>query len=171
VLALLALACFPVLAQAADESSGVQYETAVPTATGHTTPPKGADGSPANSSSSGGAPAPTGSGSSNTSGSGSSSGGSSSASTNPSTGSGTGADQAGQGNGSTAANGHGAKQGAGGLSNGQLVSPQAVKDDSSPLTPILIAIAALAAISIAAVVIRQRRQRQSPGARVSPKAS
>lgn len=41
---------------------------------------------------------------------------------------------------------------------------------SSPLVPILIAIAALAAISIGAVVIRQRRQR-GPGGSVSPKAS
>ena len=60
VLALLALACFPVLAQAED-ASGVQYETAVPTVTGHTTPPKGSGGSPADPSN-GGATA-TGSGS------------------------------------------------------------------------------------------------------------
>ena len=50
---------------------------------------------------------------------------------------------------------------------------QTTSDDSSssPLVPILIAIAALAAISIGAVVIRQRRQRRSPGGQVSPKAS
>lgn len=41
---------------------------------------------------------------------------------------------------------------------------------SSPLVPILIAIAALAAVSIGAVVIRQRR-RGGPGTPVSPNAS
>jgi hypothetical protein len=44
-------------------------------------------------------------------------------------------------------------------------------DSSSPLVPILIAIAALAAISIGTVVIRQRRQRSAAGTPVSPKAS
>jgi hypothetical protein len=39
------------------------------------------------------------------------------------------------------------------------------------LVPILIAIAVLAAISVAAVVIRQRRQRHGSGGQVSPKAS
>jgi hypothetical protein len=37
--------------------------------------------------------------------------------------------------------------------------------------PILIAVAALAAISIGAVVIRQRRQSRGGGSAVSPKAS
>ncbi|HEX5712313.1 MAG TPA: hypothetical protein VFX85_03250 [Solirubrobacterales bacterium] len=53
-----------------------------------------------------------------------------------------------------------------------MTGTQASSDDgSSPLVPILIAVAALAAISIAAVVIRQRRQRGGPGAQVSPKAT
>lgn len=42
---------------------------------------------------------------------------------------------------------------------------------SSPLVPILIAIAVLAAISVAAVMIRQRRQRRGPGATASPEAN
>jgi MYXO-CTERM domain-containing protein len=42
-------------------------------------------------------------------------------------------------------------------------------DGSSPLVPILIVIALLAAISLAAAVIRQRRQRAGNGA-VSPEA-
>lgn len=42
-------------------------------------------------------------------------------------------------------------------------------DSSSPLIPILIAVALLAAISVGAVLYRQRRQR--PGTSVSPKAS
>ena len=43
---------------------------------------------------------------------------------------------------------------------------------SSPLVPILIAILALAAISVGAVMYRQRRQRRGPGTgTASPKAS
>jgi hypothetical protein len=42
---------------------------------------------------------------------------------------------------------------------------------SSPLVPILIAIAALAAISIGAVMLRARRQRAGSGTPVSPEAS
>lgn len=42
---------------------------------------------------------------------------------------------------------------------------------SSPLVPILIAIAALAAISIGAVMFRARRQRAGSGTPVSPEAS
>jgi hypothetical protein len=41
---------------------------------------------------------------------------------------------------------------------------------SSPLVPILIAIAALGAISIAVVVIRQRRQRDGSSQTLSTKA-
>lgn len=167
VLALLALACFPVLAQAED-ASGVQYETAVPTVTGHTTPPPKAPGggTPANSSTANG-------GSTHTNASGSdSSGNPSGANGNPSTGSGSGTEQGSQSNGSPA-NGKSSGQQGGSVSGGQpLSSSQTSSDDSSsPLIPILIAIAALAAISIGAVVIRQRRQRHSSGAQVSPKAS
>ncbi|HEY4779927.1 MAG TPA: hypothetical protein VIH47_10075 [Solirubrobacterales bacterium] len=94
-------------------------------------------------------------------------------STNPSTGSGPGTVQANPGNGSATPNGQSPGQQAGGISGSQPVSSQSASDDSSssPLVPILIAIAALAAISIGVFVIRQRRQRQGPGARVSPKAS
>lgn len=42
---------------------------------------------------------------------------------------------------------------------------------SSPLVPILIAIAVLAAISVAVVMIRQRRQRRGPTANASPEAN
>lgn len=44
-------------------------------------------------------------------------------------------------------------------------------DGSSPLVPILIAIAALAAISIATVMVRARRQRGEGGTPISPEAS
>ncbi len=42
---------------------------------------------------------------------------------------------------------------------------------SSPLVPILIAIAVLAAISVAVVMIRQKRQRRGPTATASPEAN
>jgi cobalamin biosynthesis Mg chelatase CobN len=42
---------------------------------------------------------------------------------------------------------------------------------SSPLVPILVAIAVLAAISVAVVMIRQRRQRRGPTATASPEAN
>ena len=97
----------------------------------------------------------------------------------------------GSGNGGNGGSGDGAKngggdkgqssQGNGSKSDGkpavgenhQLTSNQSAADDgsSSPLVPILIAIAALAAISIAAVVIRNRRQGDGPDTGVSPKAS
>jgi len=44
-------------------------------------------------------------------------------------------------------------------------------DSSSPLVPILIAVAALAAISVGAVVVRNRRQGGGSDAGVSPRAS
>jgi MYXO-CTERM domain-containing protein len=44
-------------------------------------------------------------------------------------------------------------------------------DDSSPLPAILIAIAVLAAISIGAVLLRQRRRGGDPNAPASPEAS
>lgn len=51
------------------------------------------------------------------------------------------------------------------------VSPTSTDDDgSSPLVPILIALAVLAAISIGAVVMRRRRDSE-PGSPVSPEAS
>ncbi len=55
---------------------------------------------------------------------------------------------------------------------GQESTKQASDDgSSSPLVPILIAIAVLAAISLAAVMIRQRRQRQGSTTPVSSRAS
>jgi hypothetical protein len=169
VLALLAFACFPILAQAS-ESVGPVYETEVPTVNGHTTPPTHSGGGTPAHSSSGGNPSSTGSTPSNGSGSGSG-GNPSSANSNPSTGEGGGTGSGGQGNGSTA-NGKGGNQQVSSLSNGQQASSQKSADDSSsPLIPILIAIAVLAAISIGVVVVRQRRQRGSSGAQVSPKAS
>lgn len=52
------------------------------------------------------------------------------------------------------------------------VAPTSSEDGgSSPLIPVLIAIVALAAISIAVVMLRARRQRPGGGRSVSPEAS
>ena len=135
VFALLAFACFPVLARA--DSSHIQYESETPpSATGKTGPsaqdsssePGQAGGNTSGASrkaSSGGGPSSTGGNGGNGQGS-------------PPNGSGNGA-QTGQSTGST----------------------QATNGGSSPLVPILSAIAALAAISIGAVMMRQRRQRHT----------
>jgi cobalamin biosynthesis Mg chelatase CobN len=164
-LALLALACFPVLAQA--DSSGIQYSDAPPTVTGsHKIPTQSAP--PAHSSKADGGAAHGKGNGSGSSGKGSSAGGSSSKSGgSPGTARGDGTGQQGS-----------PGQGSGGKSNthatpaGSGAEPVLSKSDggSSPLVPILIAIAVLAAISIGAVMMRQRRRRDS-GVSVSPEAS
>jgi len=165
VFALLAFACFPVFAQAED-SSGIQYEDAVPTVTGK-------HPSELSATSSG---AKTPNQSSTASGSGSSSGGSSSGK------SAGGAATTGNGTG----NGQGSPGKGGGIGQGQATQPISPAGEtaptsndsgSSPLVPILIAILVLAAISLGVVMVRRRRQQQSgPRARdgsasVAPKAS
>ena len=52
----------------------------------------------------------------------------------------------------------------------QLDAASADDGGSSPLVPILIAVAVLAAISIAALLIRQRRQRDGSSPSLSTKA-
>jgi cobalamin biosynthesis Mg chelatase CobN len=170
VLALLALVLFPVLAQA--DGAGVIYGEAPPTVPGkkstdHETETR------AHSSDTGGATAPGNSGGSGSGGSGGSGGevsgdGSSegSANTNPSTGGSQGGGQGDNGKQSTGSQGDASVQ-----PGKPISSPSTASDDSSssPLIPILIAIAVLAAISIGAVVIKQRRQRG--GGEISPKAS
>jgi len=171
LLALLALALSPVAAMA--DSSGTQYEDALPSADGGKQ-----NDPPAKSSSNGGASAPTADSGSN----GSDSSGSSSQS--PSSESG-GAAAAKGGDGGTGQGSQETGQPGGGnqgtQDKGQASDPQPASqltpatetsdDDggSSPLVPILIAIAVLAAISVGAVVMRQRRQRD--GTSVSPKPS
>jgi cobalamin biosynthesis Mg chelatase CobN len=168
VLAVLAIACFPGLAQA-EESSGIQYETDVPTVPSQegsnipsTNGSGGSDapGGPGAQASGSGAPGDAGSG-----GSGGSNGGS-------------GADKGQPNQGSGAGGG----QGSGGVepANGELkdaepitslsgTSVSSTDDGSSPLIPILIAAAVLAAISIGGFYYRQRRQ--GAGSPISPKAS
>jgi len=170
VLALLAFACFPVWAQATD-SSGVQYSDAPPTATG-TNPPSSHE-TPAKTSvaSGGGASAPSQSSTTtNSSGESLGGGGSSSATTGnaPIKGNDGGTGQGSPDKGGADAPSQSVQQA--GHPGGSSAS-KGNDGASSPLVPILIAIAALAAISIGAVILRARQQRRSPGAAISPKAS
>jgi hypothetical protein len=157
VLALLAFACFPVLAQAE-----TVYESEQTTLPGETVKnPSGhknhhqSEGSPQADASG----APEGGGSRSKSQNGASKG------SNPSTPGGGGQDQSKQGDDASKSQG----QPVGNVQAAQPVSSTAADDgSSSPLVPILIAVAVLAAISIGAVLVRQRRD--SDGS-FSPKAS
>lgn len=164
VLALLAFVCLSGPAQA-ESSSGLQYQDAPPTVTGGTVPNDRdpSAGSSKSASGSGG----------NSSGSASSGDGTPAANSSPGSG-----DAA-----KTAKDGGTGQQGSQGKSSGGAASPgktlgseskpaSSQDDGSSPLIPILIAIAVLAAISIGAVVYRRRRAAASPdsGAPVSPEA-
>jgi hypothetical protein len=162
VLALLALACFPVLAQA--DSSEIEYRDAPPTVTGEKAPN---DNGPSAGSSN--AP-PGGGGGGGTAGPGSSDGGSSGGGSSQNSGgiSGTPGDGTGQ-QGSPGKN-QSSAVGPGKATEGG-ATPVSSQDDggSSPLVPILIAIAVLAAISLGAVMYRRRRGLSS-GSSVSPEA-
>jgi cobalamin biosynthesis Mg chelatase CobN len=170
VIALLALACLPAVAQA-EGSAGVQYSDSIPKAEGENAPSHDHQ-TPAKSSSTGkngGAPAAggtTGSQGSNDSMEGSGRDGSSKEGGVPAAGKGGGG--SGQGNPAGSANnpsGSGVQPGA------QAKGATSQSDDggSSPLIPILIAILALAAISLGVVWFRQRRQSGSGSA--TPPAS
>lgn len=167
----LALACFPVLAQAeCTSSSCVQYTESIPSAEGGNPSSQHHQQTPAKVSKTGG------------------NGGSEPSS--PSQGSKTPKEEGSEGGsserGGVAAGGDGNGQGKpGGSANhanagavhpnpqqsGVKTAKSSVGGGSSPLVPILIAIAVFAAISVAAVMIRQRRQRRGPSAAASPEAS
>jgi cobalamin biosynthesis Mg chelatase CobN len=160
VLALLASAClFPAVAQAE-----TVYDPEPTTIPGETKPkhPKPKDnssgGAEAGASGSESTAAPAGSGGGSSGGDGSSVGTSASTDTGKDTG---------QGN-----RGNGVAKGDSAAKPREGISPAATvetsDDGSSPLVPILIAVAVLAAISIGAVVARRRR---GLGGSVSPKAS
>lgn len=173
VLALLALACFPVFAHAeCVTSSCVQYTESIPSAEGegpqahHKQPPiaKAADN--------GGASAPTDKTGTTPDGSESESSEGDSSQV--------------EGGGVATGNDQGTGQGKpAGSGAGKVQSPvqqasqpkgtstsQSSDDGSSPLVPILIGILVLAAISVGAVIFKQRRQRRGPTASApSPKAS
>jgi cobalamin biosynthesis Mg chelatase CobN len=156
VLALLAMCCVPVLAQAS--SAGYQYSDAPPTVTGGK-PPSQSNLSGGSKSTSGiGSPA----GSAKSSGGKSSGGGNGSQANSNGSGGGNAAGQQGsQGNG-------GQKSSAGaGNANGGSPEPGSSGGGSSPLVPILIAIVLLAGGSIGYVLMK-RRQRKASGSPDSP---
>jgi cobalamin biosynthesis Mg chelatase CobN len=167
MLAVLAMAFFPGLAQA-EESSGIQYESEVPTVPKHESippakPKGGSNTQPEAESESTGSNPPKGGG-------GGGNGGS-----NPGGGAHNGQSKQGSPGGNGSAN-NGSKSAGGNLSEAKPVAnathPAEESGSSSPLVPILIAIAVLAAISIGAFYFRQRRQGDnSSGSSVSPKAS
>lgn len=157
----LAIACFPVLAQA--DSSELQYEPQIPSATGEHPATHHQQPSAKSSNSDGGASAPNpGSrssnkgavkeGSSTTGGGGKVNGGTGQRSQASS--------PKGNGNAPVQPNNQ---------ASGLPVSHQS-DGGSSPLVPILVLIAVLAAVSLGAVLYRQRRQR-SGSQPISPKAS
>jgi cobalamin biosynthesis Mg chelatase CobN len=163
------MACFPALA-VADENSGVQYDVdpvpAVP-GNGDDVPSKKnsggsdpSDESADESSEATGSNTPGGAGSG---GDGSDTGGSGSGQGTQ----GSGGDDAQRADGSQSAGGDIAKAQA--LKTTSSPVDASSDDGSSPLVPILIAVAVLAAISIGAFYYRQRRQ--GPGSTVSPNAN
>jgi cobalamin biosynthesis Mg chelatase CobN len=166
VLALLALGCFPLLAHA--DSSEVEYQDAPPTVTGGKAPNDHGPSAGSSNVNNGGASAPGGKG-----GSGGSSGGGSSEGGSSGSGGGAGSTK----DGGTGQQGSpGKHSGNGSIASGKTAAGthEASSQDSggsSPLVPILVALAALAAISLGVVTIRQRRRRGSPRSRVSPEAS
>jgi hypothetical protein len=160
VLALLALACFPVLAQA--DSGTIEYDPSLPSDGGAKQNENIAKSS--ESPNSGGAEAPPSGGA----------GGGYGEQASPSS--------EGQGKGN-AGNDGGTGQGSPDKGNNPpgetkvqpaapiaQSTPDSSDDGSSPLVPILIALAVLAAISVAALMIRQRRQRDGSSPSLSTKA-
>jgi cobalamin biosynthesis Mg chelatase CobN len=165
VLVVLAMACFPGLA-AAEENSGIQYETDVPSVpdTGSNIPPKKKSGG--TNPSDGSNPAANESNTPGGVGSGEdeeSSAGAGTTQRNPGSG-------AGDGKAADGSKSAGAVSGAQPIKTVNSATEQAADDGgSSPLVPILIAVAVLAAISIGAYYYRQRRQ--GPDSTVAPPAS
>jgi cobalamin biosynthesis Mg chelatase CobN len=162
VLALLAFACFPVLAQAENtvyepESTHLPHEAGKTPI--HQTHNQGESSPEAQVSRTpgGGGSGPGSSGNQN----------GASQEPHPSSPGGSGQNQRGEGNGAV----NGQKQPVGQVQTAKPVANSTQPADegsSSPLVPILIAVAVLAAISIGAVLLRQRRGSDS---RISPKAS
>jgi cobalamin biosynthesis Mg chelatase CobN len=170
----LALACFPVLAQAeCTSSSCVQYTESIPSAEGGNPSKQHHQQTPAKASKTG-----QGNGSQP-----SQPGGSQSTKEAEKSGEGEASEKEGAVGSGSGGNGQGKPGGSAHEGGKQAMNPgaqntpgvQASKSSdsggSSPLVPILIAIAVLAAISVAVVMIRQRRQRRGPTASASPEAN
>jgi hypothetical protein len=163
VLALLAFACAPVAAQA--DSGEVEYESVLPKADGNGPSQNEQIAEKSDSPKNGGAEAPASHGSTG-SGEGSYMGGT------PSSESGGGA-TGNEGSGQGKADKGTSPPAKGGVQQATPLSKSSPKSDggsSSPLVPILIGIFVLAAISIGAVMIRQRRQRDGSSPSLSTKA-
>jgi len=169
----LALACSPAFAQAeCTSSSCVQYTESIPKPEGENTP-QGHQKTPAKASKTGqdgGSPSQPGG----------SKGpkeaeGSEESEASEKEGAVGGGNGGGNGQGKPGASAHGGDKKAVHPAAQNQSGVQASKSDdgggSSPLVPILIAIAVLAAISVAVVMIRQRRQRGGPTASASPEAN
>jgi hypothetical protein len=171
VIALLALACFPVLAHA-ESSSGVQYDDSLPELPkGKNTPTHPQNPAKASKTGNGGGTVPSSRADSEAP-KGSDGSGEGDSSKEGAAPAGHGGDK-GQGSPGGSANG-GAKKGlhpGGQNASGTATSQKSDSGGSSPLVPILIAIAVLAAISVAAVMYRQRRQGRGPSATASPEAN
>lgn len=157
VLALLAFACVPVLAQA--ETVYETEKTNLPEGTGEKSPnhhknPGGSENSPEAEQSG----VPGGGGGQNGGGGGHSQPGSSNSNNGPSQESKSGT--SGGGGETQGRSGNGAPEGQKSPGSLQIGEPKSAVSDSggsSPLVPILIAVAVLAAISVGAVLVRQRR--------------
>jgi len=176
VFALSALTIFPALVQAED-ASGIQYSEAPPNPYGGHKPvhkPEAKDPPAHSSSDNGGAAAPKGSGHSDSSGSESSEEDSSSTAAGAPSGKGDGGTgQGNPGNGSKGTSPDGSAAPVQHSGQAQNVTPASEESSSgsSPLVPILIAIGVLAAISIAFMMLRAKRQRPEGRQPVSPEAS
>jgi cobalamin biosynthesis Mg chelatase CobN len=173
VIALLALACFPLFAQAECVSSScIQYTESIPKAEGESPPPHKKHPAVAKAADNGGASAPA--GKAGAKGSDVDKGESSEEESSKEGGVGAAGNGGGTGQGNPGASanqGSEAQMQHGGQNAGTSAS-QSTDSGSSPLVPILIGIAVLAAISVGAVMYRQRRQRRGPTASApSPKAS
>lgn len=175
VIALLALACFPVFAQAECVSSScIQYTESIPKAEGESPPPHKKHPAVAKAANNGGASAPDGKagakGSDEEMGESAEKESSKEGGVAP-VGNGNGGGTGQSNPGGSANHGSEAQVQHGGQKVGTPASHSS-DSGSSPLVPILIGIAILAAISVGAVMYRQRRQRRGPTASApSPKAS
>jgi cobalamin biosynthesis Mg chelatase CobN len=172
VTALLALVCFPVFAHAECVSSCVQYTEAIPKAEGeHTSAPHKKTPAKSSSTDNGGAVAPN---KANEPEGSEGSGGSDEKESSSTGGAATNGNGGGTGQGKPAGSANGKGQNSvQPVSQPKGTSTSQTSDGgSSPLVPILIGIVVLAAISVGAVMYRQRRQRRGPTSSApSPKAS
>lgn len=161
LLALLALS-FPVGASAQEDAAGVQYQDSIPRPEGDNSPQRESSAGSSKAKNGGKAqPGTTGPDSAGTD-----------SSTKESSSPGGGADAKDDGGTGQGSSGSSAdrKAGAPVQPGGQNASTSEDDDGSSPLVPILVAIFVLAGVSLAALLIRHRRQRDASAGSISPEA-